>query len=92
MIAKIADGTHYRQVFSPAGPASLGEVRRAMHAVAEGARWAVWRWYQVRRTRKQLLALQDHMLRDIGLSRSDLVSATVRRVREEEAIRRGAYA
>jgi hypothetical protein len=30
------------------------------------------------------------MLKDIGLARSDLISATVRRVREEEAIRRAA--
>lgn len=87
MIAKTADGIRY-QDFSPATTTSLAEVIRAM---AERARWAVWRWRQVRRTREQLLALPDHMLQDIGLSRSDLIGATVRRVREEEAIRRGAY-
>jgi len=35
--------------------------------------------------------LPDHMLKDIGLSRSTLISATARRVREEETIRRAAY-
>jgi uncharacterized protein YjiS (DUF1127 family) len=63
---------------------------RALHAMGEGARWTVWRWRQVRQTRKQLAALPEHLLKDIGLSRSNLISATLRRVREEEAVRRGA--
>ena len=90
MIANTADGTRYRQDSAPARTASLVEVRRAIHTMAEPARWAVWRWRQVHQTRKQLFALPDHMLKDIGLSRSNLISATVRRVREEETIRRGA--
>jgi uncharacterized protein YjiS (DUF1127 family) len=69
----------------------LGAALHAIHAMAEGARWAVWRSYQARQTGRRLSALPDHMLKDIGLSRSTLVSATMRRVREEEAIRRGAY-
>jgi uncharacterized protein YjiS (DUF1127 family) len=51
-------------------------------------RWAIWRWYQVRRTTRQLSHLPDHMLKDIGLSRSMLISASMRRAREEEEIRR----
>jgi uncharacterized protein YjiS (DUF1127 family) len=61
---------------------------RALHATIDGARWAIWRWYQVRRTTWQLSHLPDHMLKDIGLSRSMLISASMRRVREEEEIRR----
>jgi hypothetical protein len=41
-------------------------------------------------TTRQLSALPDYMLKDIGLSRTMLISATMHRVREEEAIRRGA--
>jgi uncharacterized protein YjiS (DUF1127 family) len=69
----------------------LAAALRATRATADGVRWAVWRWYQVHRTRKQLSALPDHMLKDIGLSRSTLISATVRRVAEEEVIRRAGY-
>jgi uncharacterized protein YjiS (DUF1127 family) len=90
MVANTADGTRYRQHSAPATIATLGEVLHAIHAMAECARWAVWRWRQMRQTRKQLFALPDHMLRDIGLTRSNLMSATMCRVREEEAIRRGA--
>jgi uncharacterized protein YjiS (DUF1127 family) len=55
----------------------------------EVARWAIWRWYQVRRTSRRVSNLSDHLLEDIGLARTTLFTATVRRVREEEAIRRG---
>jgi uncharacterized protein YjiS (DUF1127 family) len=89
MIAHTADDIRCRQESAPARTASLGEVRSTIHAMAEGARWALWRWRQVHQTRKQLFALPDHMLKDIGLSRSNLISATLHRVREEEAIRRG---
>jgi uncharacterized protein YjiS (DUF1127 family) len=52
------------------------------------ARWAIWRWYQVRRTRRQVSDLPDHLLRDIGLSRTTILTATMVRVREEEEARR----
>jgi uncharacterized protein YjiS (DUF1127 family) len=68
----------------------LAAALRAIRAMADGTRWAVWRWYQVGRTRRQLSNLPDHLLKDIGLSRTTLVGATMRRVHEEEAIRRGA--
>jgi uncharacterized protein YjiS (DUF1127 family) len=35
--------------------------------------------------------MPDYLLRDIGLTRTDLMRATVRRVHEEEAIRRGPH-
>jgi len=60
----------------------------AIRAAADRARWALWRWYQIRRTAQRLAGLQDHILRDIGLSRSSIESATMRRVREEEQLRR----
>ena len=37
---------------------------------------------------RQLSHLADHMLKDIGLSRSILINASMRRAREEEEIRR----
>jgi uncharacterized protein YjiS (DUF1127 family) len=61
---------------------------RAIHATIDGARWAIWRWYQVRRTRQQVSLLPDHLLRDIGLSRTTILTATMVRVREEEEARR----
>ena len=60
-----------------------------LHAAIEGVRWGVWRRYQVWRTRRQVSNLSDHLLDDIGLSRPMLLGATIRRIREEEAIRRG---
>jgi uncharacterized protein YjiS (DUF1127 family) len=89
MMARTADG--FRQEPAPARSVGPGVVLGMVRALAEGARWALWRWYQVHRTTSQLSALPDHMLKDIGLSRSMLIRATVHRVREEEAIRRGAY-
>jgi uncharacterized protein YjiS (DUF1127 family) len=91
MIAKTADGARHHHAFTPARTANLDAVLRAVDALFERIRWAAWRWYQVQQTRKQLSALPDHILKDIGLSRPTLISATMRRVREEEAIRRGAY-
>jgi uncharacterized protein YjiS (DUF1127 family) len=61
----------------------------AVQAMVERSRWAIWRWYQIRRTSRQVSRLSDHLLGDIGLARVDLARATVRRVREEEALRRG---
>ena len=66
----------------------LAAALRMIRAMADGARWAVWRWYQVRRTGRQVSGLPDHLLQDIGLSRTTILSATMRRVREEEGIRR----
>jgi uncharacterized protein YjiS (DUF1127 family) len=55
---------------------------------ADRVRWAIWRWYQVHTTTQRLAGLQDHILRDIGLSRASIETATMRRVREEEELRR----
>jgi uncharacterized protein YjiS (DUF1127 family) len=66
----------------------LAAALRAIRAMADGTRWAVWRWYQVRRTRQQVANLPDHLLRDIGLSRTSILPATLVRVREEEEVRR----
>jgi uncharacterized protein YjiS (DUF1127 family) len=89
MMARTADD--FRQEPAPARSVSPDLVPGIIRALAEGARWALWRWYQVHQTTSQLRALPDYMLKDIGLSRSMLISATVHRVREEEAIRRAAY-
>jgi uncharacterized protein YjiS (DUF1127 family) len=88
MMARTADD--FRQEPAPARSVSPDVVPGMIRALAERAGWAFWRWYQVHQTTRQLSALPDYMLRDIGLSRSMLISATMHRVREEEAIRRGA--
>jgi uncharacterized protein YjiS (DUF1127 family) len=38
--------------------------------------------YARRRTRRELYALSDHMLRDIGLRREQIASELLRRVRQ----------
>jgi uncharacterized protein YjiS (DUF1127 family) len=90
MIARtVTDGRDGHSLFVAHADLLTAAVR-AIHATLDGARWAVWRWYQVGRTRRQISNLPDHLLKDIGLSRTTLVGATMRRVHEEEAIRRGA--
>ncbi len=74
---------------SPTLPHAEPAALLALRAMADRIRWAIWRWYQVRRTSRQLAQLQDHILRDIGLSRTSIESSTLRRVRDEEALRRG---
>ena len=88
MMARTADD--FRQEPAPARSVSPDVVPGMIRALAERAGWALWRWYQVHQTTSQL-RVPDYLLKDIGLSRSMLISATVHRVREEEAIRRGAY-
>lgn len=66
-------------------------VARAARAVAENLGWSLWRRYQVRQTMRLLAQVPDHMLRDIGRTRMDLMGATVRRVLDEEATRRSPH-
>jgi uncharacterized protein YjiS (DUF1127 family) len=73
---------------SPTLPHAEPAALPALRAMADRVRWAIWRWYQVRRTSRQVAQLQDHILRDIGLSRMSIQSATLRRVHEEEEFRR----
>ena len=89
MMARTADG--FRPESVSAARAGPGVMLSGILALAQRAGWGLWRWYQVHQTTRQLSALPDHMLNDIGLSRSMLVSATINRVREEEASRRGAW-
>jgi uncharacterized protein YjiS (DUF1127 family) len=88
MIARTATESRYSHGLMLPHADLLAAALRAIRATADGARWAIWRWYQVRRTTRQLSHLPDHMLKDIGLSRSMLISASMRRVREEEEVRR----
>jgi uncharacterized protein YjiS (DUF1127 family) len=88
MTARIAPVAQGQQEWVAPHAELLQAAIAAIQALAVRARWAVWRWYQVRRTSEQVAGLQDHLLADIGLSRTSLLSATMRRVREEEAFRR----
>jgi uncharacterized protein YjiS (DUF1127 family) len=83
----VTEGRAGHSLFVPHADLLTAAVR-ASHATLDGARWAIWRWYQVGRTRRQLSNLPDHLLKDIGLSRTTLVGATMRRVHEEEEARR----
>jgi uncharacterized protein YjiS (DUF1127 family) len=59
---------------------------RALGALAQGAVAAARRWHERRQTIRALLDLDDHRLKDIGLSRSTILAA----VRDQkEAMRRG---
>ena len=49
-----------------------------------GLRWAggtmlaaVWRFIRIRRDRRQLCELPDHILRDVGITRSEIDSITL---------------
>ncbi|MEM7023280.1 MAG: DUF1127 domain-containing protein [Pseudomonadota bacterium] len=73
----------------PASRVSLSNFfPRAVSKLASDAFWAVWRWYQVHHSTKVLSGLEDRILKDIGVPRSIIEGATVRRVAEEEMIRR----
>jgi uncharacterized protein YjiS (DUF1127 family) len=50
---------------------------------------AVWRWHVINRDIRKLSQLDDHLLRDIGLHRSAIVTSVHRRVAEIE--RSGRY-
>ena len=93
MIAKTVSHSRYSHDLALPHAELLQAALRTVHAMADRARWAIWRWYQVRRTSRQVAGLQDHILQDIGLSRMSILSATMRRVREEEEFRRrlGSY-
>jgi uncharacterized protein YjiS (DUF1127 family) len=88
MIARTGSDSRYSNGLMLPHADLLAAVLRAIRAIADGARWALWRWYQVHQTTRRLSALPEHMLKDIGLSRSMLIGATMHRVHEEEAIRR----
>jgi uncharacterized protein YjiS (DUF1127 family) len=67
---------------------ALTLVFRGATAIADDVGWSAWRWYRVRDSVKVLSGLDDHMLRDIGVTRASIVRASARRVAEEEMIRR----
>jgi uncharacterized protein YjiS (DUF1127 family) len=81
MFAKTADRARDDRGSTPAATASMDAALRAIYAMFERARWAVWRWHQAQQTEQQLSGLLDHMLKDMGRSRSGLIAATMRRVR-----------
>jgi uncharacterized protein YjiS (DUF1127 family) len=66
-------------------------VLRGAATLADDVGWSAWRWYQVRDSVKVLSGLDDHMLRDIGVTRASIVRASAGRVAEEETIRRYAH-
>jgi uncharacterized protein YjiS (DUF1127 family) len=88
MIARTVTNSRYIEGLMLPHADLLAAALRAINAMVDGARWAIWRWYQVRRTSQKVSGLSDHLLRDIGLSRMTMLTATMRRVREEEEIRR----
>ncbi len=69
---------------------ALSLVFRGATAVADDVGWSAWRWYQVRHSVKVLSGLDDHMLKDIGVTRASIVGASACRAAEEETIRRHA--
>jgi len=66
MFAKTADRARDDRGSTPAATASMDAALRAIYAMFERARWAVWRWHQAQQTEQQLSGLLDHMLKDMG--------------------------
>jgi uncharacterized protein YjiS (DUF1127 family) len=60
-------------------------------AVVGQAASAVWRWHLINRNIKKLSQLDDHLLTDIGLRRSEIVASVHRRVGEIERLGRYPY-
>jgi uncharacterized protein YjiS (DUF1127 family) len=61
----------YRAAQQLAGPTFWARSREGLaHAAA-----AVARWHRLRRDTRQLMALSDRMLRDVGLSRGEVEHA-----------------
>jgi uncharacterized protein YjiS (DUF1127 family) len=56
------------------GAARLGLENRAIRFALNCARALAARWHE-ERSRRELLALSDHMLKDIGISRSEIWTA-----------------
>ena len=52
--------------------------RRARRASLWGLLRVFWRWHERSRQRHQLAALDDHMLRDIGLTRGQATQEAAR--------------
>ena len=59
------------------GRSRHGSPFRALRGLS-GVVAAVLRWREVRKQRRALLALSDHLLRDIGISRADAVQEASR--------------
>ena len=77
-----------------AGRALERAVRFAFQGVGAAvgrAASAVWRWRLVNRNIKELSRLDDHLLADIGLHRSEIVASVQRQVAEIERWGRDSY-
>jgi uncharacterized protein YjiS (DUF1127 family) len=61
----------------------------ALSAAVGRAASAVWRWRLINRDIRKLSRLDDHLLKDIGLHRSEIVASVHRRMAEIE--RSGRY-
>jgi uncharacterized protein YjiS (DUF1127 family) len=67
-------GRSAKIVFAP-DSASGGSLRRAIAAVRCATKWAargLRLWRQRMRDRQQILSFDDHLLRDVGLTRHDI--------------------
>jgi uncharacterized protein YjiS (DUF1127 family) len=71
---------------------------RAVRPMLEGlgaavgrAASAVWRWRLINRNIRELSRLDDHLLADIGVHRSEIVASVYRRVAEIERVERYPY-
>jgi uncharacterized protein YjiS (DUF1127 family) len=58
-------------------PATLGWARWSLRAVQQGCDLLLT-WQERSRQRHHLAALNDHMLRDIGLTRADVMAETTK--------------
>jgi uncharacterized protein YjiS (DUF1127 family) len=90
MAGVTAQAAPLRQAFMPAldGVAAAGY--RVRYMVARAAA-AIRRWRLINKNIKELYRLDDHLLEDIGLHRSEIVASVHRRVAEIEISGRYRY-
>ena len=66
-------------------------VLQGLGAALDRAGSAIWRWRLINRNIRELSCLDDEMLADIGLHRSEIVASVHRRVAEIERLGRYPY-
>lgn len=53
---------------------NVGQLLRPFGVVGSAVQ-AFWQWYRCRRDMRHLMELDDHLLRDVGLTREEVVRA-----------------
>lgn len=88
--AVTAHAASLRPAFMPAPDGMAAAGYRVRHMVARAVA-AIPRWRLINKNLKELHRLDDHLLEDIGLHRSEILASVRRRVAEIEVSGRDPY-